>query len=66
MEQKLLSFNPNKSVSLVIGDTKEANHMKSMLKENLLMLGNEVTKTVGKYGYLVIVVGEGGAEDSFI
>ena len=64
MEQKLLSFNTDKSVSLVLGDTMEANQIRSTLIENTIPIGNNVTKTVEKYGYLGIVVSEGGAEAS--
>ena len=64
LEEKLLSFNSDKSVCIVVGDTEEARQMKTELNEHPMPLGNDVMKRVTQYLYLGVTLDEGRAAAS--
>ena len=64
MEEKLLTFNTNKSVCIVLGENESARKIKQSLTENPLPLGRNVMRTVSQYMYLGVVLHEGGASAS--
>ena len=61
MEEKLLNFNTNKSVCIVIGEDESSLKIRRNLTDNPLPLGRNLMKTVSQYTYLGVVLHEGGA-----
>ena len=64
VEEKLLNFNTDKSVCLVVGNEDEADVMRSQLSKQPLLLCNEVMKNVKQYTYLGEEISELGVAAS--